>query len=375
MAPETQELYATAMELCEAVPEENSHFPIRFGWWRLLSADFHTQLVRAGSLLERAVERKDLGVLLQAHHCSWASNFNTGHFARCREHIEAGLAIYHSADYRHHARLYGNHDAKVCAHGILSQLRWMQGSVRVALQEESQALTCAAELGHLGSRVHTLDLTLLHRVYRRDLQEVFDRAGQLLSFTREHGIADHGAAGLVFQGWVIAIREDPLAGLKMLEEGFARQREIVTAEDFPVYLCLLAEALMAAGRAEEAIERIEKERPEFDRIGLAVWMPELLRVLGDTVLAANPKAIGRARKLYSESAAMAAAQNVPMLGLRVAMSEARLALRTGPLAEDAARLAEALKALPEHDHHEFDEACKLASSMHQALGSGSLELR
>jgi len=348
MAPETQELYATALELCEAVPEEPSHFPIRFGWWRL-SPDFHTHLVRAASLLERAAQRNDPGLLLQAHHCSWASHLNTGRFALCCEHVEAGLAIYHSGDYAHHARLYGNHDAKACAHGVLSQLRWMQGNVTAALAEEAQALAWADKIDHLGSRVHALDLTLLHRVYRRDFQEVFDRAGRLLSFTREHGVADHGAAGLVFQGWVIAIRQDPAAGLKMLEEGFARQREVVTAEDFPVYLCLLAEALTAAGRPDEAVERIEKERPEFDRIGLAVWMPELLRVLGDTVLAADPDATARARALYSEAAAMAAAQDVPMLALRVAMSEARLALRTGASAEMAIRLRAALDAIAEQD--------------------------
>jgi len=71
-------------------------------------------------------------------------------------------------------------------------------------------------------------------------------------------------------------RRDPDAGLRMLEEGFARQREIATTEDFPVYLCLLAEALIVVGKAGDAGERIARERLEFDRIRLGIWIPELL---------------------------------------------------------------------------------------------------
>jgi hypothetical protein len=41
----------------------------------------------------------------------------------------------------------------------------------------------------------------------------------------------------------MAMEGDPKAGLKMLEEGFARQREIATTGDFPTYPCLLTEVL------------------------------------------------------------------------------------------------------------------------------------
>jgi len=263
--------------------------------------------------------------------------------------MNAGLSIYEHGDYTHHARLYGNHDAKVCAHGNLCQLFWMEGRLRTAMRDEAQSLAWAESIDHLGSRVHSMGLTLLHRVYRRDLKEVFDRAGELISFTREYGVADHGAAGLIFQGWVRAIEGDAAAGLAMLEDGFSRQREVCTNEDFPVYLCLLTEVLTGIGKPDLAVARILHELPDFEVCQLRIWMPELLRVLGEAVLAADPGSVEKARGRFEQARVLADAQRVPMLGLRIARSEARLLQRLGAPDEALTRLDSALARIAEDD--------------------------
>jgi predicted ATPase len=353
-SPETQELYTSAHALSQLVPEEPEHFPIAFGWWRLTP----TSAARAQTLLERAQAHAHPEMLLQAHHCSWASHTQIGSFRRCCEHIDAGLAIYERGDYRHHARLYGNHDPKVCALGARCQIYWMQGKLQSALEDERECLEWADRLDHLGSRVHAMSLTLLHRVYRREYREVFDRAGALIALTAEHGLADHGSAGLIFQGWVKALTEDPAAGLAMLEDGLSRQHQIVTNEDFSVYLCLHAEALTRVGQAAEAVEHILQGLSEFDRGDLRIWVPELLRVLGDTTLAADPNAIDAARRRYAEAAAMAREQDAPMLAMRVALSEMRLAARLGDGKPAAQRVLAAVDALPEPDGSNEPEAAR-----------------
>jgi hypothetical protein len=344
-AAETRAIYSAAYELCRELPEEPSHFPICWGWWRL-AADGQEGVERAEALLQHAASRTDPGLMLQAHHCSWASYGHVGAFDRCREHTEAGLAIYHATDYTHHARLYGNHDAKSCAHGKLSQLFWMQGRLSEAKRQEAESLAWSERVDHLGSRIHAMGLTLLHRVYRREYKEVFDRSNALIALTSEYGLVDVQPAALIFRGWVVATHQDPMAGLTMLEEGFARQREIATTEDFPVYLCLLAEALTAVGKPEEAVERIARERPEFDRIRLRVWIPELIRAQGEAMLAADPASVTQAR---AEAAELAETQGVPMLGLRIAVSEARLNQRLGALETAAGGLDRALGRMVEDD--------------------------
>ena len=347
---ETRDLYVTAEELARRVPEGPSHFPIYWlGWSRLSIDGAQAQQERAAFLLEHAIRRNDPDLILEAHHCCWASNLNSGVFDRCCLHVEAGLSIYDQHDHAHLAPLFGNHDAKVCAHGMRLQIYWMQGKLRTAAQEEAQAVSWAARISHQSSRAHAMELTLLHRACRRDYKEVFERAGQLISLAAEHGFVQRGPTGLIFRGWALATESDPVAGLKMLEEGLARYLEVASSEDVPVYLCLLAEVLMAAGKPERAVERILAKLPELERTGFRYWMPELLRVLGDAILAADPASTHQGRKRYIEAAELAESQGASMLNLRIATSEARLDIRLGASDRASRRVQQALSAIPEDD--------------------------
>jgi len=340
-APETQRLYTSAYELGHELPEEPAHFPIYWGWWRLEMASEE----RTMALLDRAKARSDPGLLLQAHHCCWSSYMNRGTLGLCCEHIQAGLEIYHASDYRAHARLYGNHDAKACAHGVLAQVLWMQGKLGHAVEEEVAGLRWAEEMDHLGTRVHARGLALLHRVYRREHELVLQQSDELIALTAKHGMAGAGEAAQIFRGWAVAAAGEPESGLRILEQGWARQREIATNEDYPVYLCLMADVLTALGRAGEAVERIRSELDGFERSQLRIWLPELERVLGDAILAHEPANDAEARHHYIRAADLATFQAVPMLGLRIALSEARLDARTAPELA-ARRLSEAMARLP-----------------------------
>ncbi|HET7883758.1 MAG TPA: AAA family ATPase, partial [Acetobacteraceae bacterium] len=146
---QTVEHYTKAVELCRQLPENPANFPIYWGWWRIVP----TSIERASALLDRAATGNNPGFVLQAHHCNWAVHLNAGFFDRCCEHVALGLQIYGQGDYTSDAQLYGNHDAKVCAHGARAQAWWMQGRLRSAMDDEVQALSWADKIDHVGSRV------------------------------------------------------------------------------------------------------------------------------------------------------------------------------------------------------------------------------
>jgi predicted ATPase len=318
---EVERLYAEAIEICRSVPEAPGHFPVYWGWWRI-SRDFFVMQRRADDLLARAEARKDDALLLQAHHCQWASHFNTGDFAGSATHIDLGLKIYDAGDYVSHASLYGNHDAKVCGHGELALILWLTGQPRRALAEEQISLEWAERLAHAGSRGHALDIALTHGVYRRDAGRVLELADSVIRFAEDQGFSNAEAKGFIYRGWAKALLGDSAVGLRELEAGIKRQRDIGTTEDFPIYYSMLAEALMLAGRIDAAMDCVQGARKDATNTGLAIWMPELWRWSGALARRTGSDAIAEAD--LRQALEMARQQGARALELRAAMDLADL---------------------------------------------------
>ncbi len=67
------------------------------------------------------------------------------------------------------------------------------------------------------------------------------------------------------------------------------------------------------------------------------------------ILAAAPEEAERAERLYAEAARISGEQQTAMLGLRVAVSQARLYRRQDRLASAERLLAKAIRGITEHD--------------------------
>jgi predicted ATPase len=144
----------------------------------------------------------------------------------------------------------------------------------------------------------------------------------------------------------------------------ARQRAIATNEDLSVYLCLLAECLIRIGRPDRAVESVTRELPVLESLDLWIWMPELYRVLGEAVIAADANASDEAHRRFAQAAALAKRQHVPMLGLRIAQSQARLNRALGAGGEAANLVRSALDLIPEPDDSpDLREAERLLDAM------------
>ena len=126
----------------------------------------------------------------------------------------------------------------------------------------------------------------------------------------------------------------------MIERAFAIERASGTPEDFPIYSDMLAEMLVAAGRAAEALDEIDRGIAESEAGSRRIWLPELHRRRGETLLASPIPRYDEAKACFGEALTLARNQNSQTLELRAACSLARVWRRDDNAAAALALLSE-----------------------------------
>ena len=323
--PDVQRAYGRALELCAGLPESPLHFAAHWGWWRI-SMDLREGRQRANDLLALAERLNDPGLLLQAHHCQWATLFNLGDHTACCAHIEAGLALYDRERHGSHASLYGGHDPKVCGLGERALALWLLGYPEQALQSAEAGLAHARDLAQAGSLAHSMDQTVMLHRYRRDARAVLREASRMMDFSVEQALHDHKVKGEFFCGWARALLGEPLEGVRAMEAAVEAQRAIGTTEDLPVYYDMLAEVLALVDRLDEACPAIERAFKEAQSSGLVYWNAELHRRRAELLWRRAGHPVEEARANLAAAFELARAQNARSLELRAAMTAFRMAV-------------------------------------------------
>lgn len=334
--PEVGALYARALQLCEATPRSTLHFVTHWGWWRT-TMNHRMGRTRADTLLDLAHDLRAPELLLQAHHCQWATLYMIGEHAQCCRHVDAGLALYDEQRDAALATLYGGHDARVCAFGEAGLARWMLGDFDRSMHAAQAALDWSEQLSHVGSRVHAMDYALVLRKFRRDLAAVQRQAEALASFATEQKLRVFRAKGVFFRGWARAMQGEVKSGLAEMLEGIASERAADTPHDFTLYFEMLAEAHQAAGQIDAGLRAVEEAFAVAEQRGIVYWNAELHRRKGELL---RHKGDDRAaRAALADALACAAEQGATALHLRAALSLAQLQIENGDRAAARALLA------------------------------------
>jgi predicted ATPase len=129
-APEVEQCYTRARELCEEVGEPPQLFRVLWGFWQMYNRRGDSQMMRAlgEQLLSLAQRLEDPDLLLEAHHALWTSLFSGGELAAARMHQDQGLRLYDPRRHRAHATLYSGHDPGVCCRYRAAPALWLSSS-------------------------------------------------------------------------------------------------------------------------------------------------------------------------------------------------------------------------------------------------------
>jgi predicted ATPase len=339
-APEVEQAYARARELCQQLGETPQIFPVLQGLVRFYMVRGLLQTAReVGEQLLRLAQRgHDPAQLLATHQILAATLFWQGECALAHAHTEQGLALYDPQQHCGHPFLYGIDPGVNCLF-YAAHSQWILGYPEQACQQYHAALTRTQDLAHAFTLVHALFHVSLGHQLRREGQAAQERAETVIALCTEQGSPLYVAWATTLRGWALTTQRQTAEGIAQMRQGLAATRATGAEGLVPYWLALLAEACGCVGQVDEGLHLLAEALAVADTNAEHWYEAELYRLKGELLLAQSPHQHTDAEACFQHALDIAGAQYAKAWELRAAMSLSRLWQQQGKCTEARALLA------------------------------------
>ncbi len=330
-APEVEQLYTRAREVCERVGEPPQLFRVLWGLWTVYGTRGENQTQRAlgEELLSLAQRLQDPDLLLEAHHALWATLFYDGELATARSHQKQGMRLYDPQRHRGHAALYSGHDPGVCCRMQAAPSLWLLGYPDQAVASIQAALALAQQLAHPLSLASALYWAAVLHHMRREAPLTQARAEAAMTIAADQAFPRQLAQATLLRGWALAASGQGEEGITQIHQGLAASRATGVMAYRPYYLALLAEVSAQVGQTAEGLEALAEALATLAQSIVRWWEAELHRLRGELLLQSSVAQPGEAEACFQQALTVARRQQAKSLELRAAMSLSRLWQRQG----------------------------------------------
>ena len=330
---EVAESYSRAQVLCEQLGETEQLFPVLWGLW--FHHTNHCQHRRAcelaDQLLEVGLQRNDEALLLEAHHCQWASRFLVGEPGATLDHAEQGMQLYRAEDHHALSFTYGGHDPGACARDHSAFALWLLGYPEQAQERSDVAIGLVRELGHSTSLITSTESRLTLSTCQRDHHDVAQQTKILLELYRVEQKNDMVSWTNAARGWAMFEQGKRETGMGMMRE--IDMSEVWQDPWSASLISLMAVALGQHGDVDEGLELMNELLRLSQRDDVHWWEAELFRVKGELLLVGTPDDPDSTEGCYKRAIEIARLQGAKSLELRAAASLARLWQDRGKVGE------------------------------------------
>jgi predicted ATPase len=314
-APEVEDTYLRARELCQQMDGPAQRFPVVRGLWnRYLMRAEHQQARELGEqLLSLAHGLHDPTSLVEAHRVLGTVLWNRGELSLAHAHLEQGIALYEPHQHRTLAFRYGADPGVVCRF-YAAVVLWSQGYPQQARQRMKEALTLAQELSHPHSLAFVLVFAaILHRLCG-EVQAAYARADAATLLAAEQGIAQWFAGGTILRGWAVATQGQVAEGIAQIHQGLAAWRAAWAEVLRPFWLALLAEAYAAGDDPASGLHVLAEALVLVETTGERWYEAEIYRLRGELVLQHAIAEPGEAEACFQQALTIARRQQATILG-------------------------------------------------------------
>ena len=284
-APEVEQAYTRALELCRQVGETPRLLQALFGLeaFYFFRGELQTarELGEQGLLLAQRLD--DPARCLLADYALGAALFHLGELVSAREHHERVIALY--APQRRPPRAV--QDPGVGSRSYMAWILWYLGYADQALERSREAVTLAQELSHPFSLAVALDLAAWLQQCCRERQAVQEQAEAAMTLCTEQGFPYWLAWAMILRGWALAEQGQGEEGMVQIRQGLASYQATGAKLGRPYFLALLTEAYGRAGQTEEGLRVLAEALAAMDQKGERWWEAELQRLQGTLLLPAE----------------------------------------------------------------------------------------
>ena len=142
-APEVEQAYARALELCRQVGETPQLFPVLLGLWRFyfLRAELQTARELAEQIFRLAQSIQDPALLVWPHAALGLTLCHLGELTSALAHLEQSIALYDPQKHRPDRSPVSGQDPKVTCLSYAARILWYLGYPDQARKKIDEALT------------------------------------------------------------------------------------------------------------------------------------------------------------------------------------------------------------------------------------------
>ncbi len=340
-APEVEETYRRARELCQQAEQTHHLSSTMLGLWK--SAFIRVNLQEARRLAEecmRMAEQKQVpSLLLIAHLTSGLTLFALGEFLAARDHLEQARRFYDPVEYGTDAFVYGEDPGVVCLTYTAFTL-WALGYPAQARLFSDEALALARKLEHPFTLAFALHLNTGLSELCREMAIVLERAEVLIALADEQGFPFWRDCGFIQKGVAMIAFGKITEGVALIDQGVetlqAAGAEIGKASG----LTQRAFAHGKMGQVEEGLKIADEALALVRRGGERNDEAEHYRIKGELLRMLAVPDEQQAEACFQQALDIARQQQAKSWELRAATSLARLWQQQGKRAEARALLAE-----------------------------------
>jgi DNA-binding winged helix-turn-helix (wHTH) protein/predicted ATPase len=317
-APEVERAYQRAQALCDGLESTAHHFPTYWGLW--LFRWGRGELSLASDLLTVLQRRYDAAPdpmrLLQVFHAQWATAYCMGKFDVTVDCAARGWTLSRG-DVPGEATLsYGNHHAGVCARAFAARALASQGRCDEARAAADDAVREARRFAHPFSLALTLVFAAATHQLLREPDDVVTLAEEAEAISSAHGFRLLLAWASALRGWSLSLSDRPAAAVEIVRDAVSAALRTGSGQFRTLFLCLLAEAQLAAGDPAAGLAAIQDAFGVLQSTGERFHEAELHRLQGQLLAAHAPEESVPVVAAFDRGVTAARQQGAHLLGLR-----------------------------------------------------------